>query len=96
MPRRSAFSRRYFDVEEVAAVDHELQVRAHGLRLVQKFSLVVLEEPVHGGVLINDVPTFRVDNFPYGGVKDSGFGREGVRFALEEMSEPKVLILRGL
>ena len=50
----------------------------------------------YGGVLINDVPTFRVDNFPYGGTKDSGFGREGVRFAMDEMSEPKVLIMRGL
>ncbi|MEM6992566.1 MAG: aldehyde dehydrogenase family protein [Myxococcota bacterium] len=50
----------------------------------------------YGGVMINDVPTFRVDNFPYGGVKDSGFGREGVRFAMEEMSEPKVLVMRGL
>ena len=49
----------------------------------------------YGGVMINDVPTFRVDNFPYGGTKDSGFGREGVRFAMEEMSEPKVLVLRG-
>ncbi len=48
----------------------------------------------YGGVLINDVPTFRVDNFPYGGIKDSGFGREGVRFAMEEMTEPKVLIMR--
>jgi len=48
----------------------------------------------YGGVMINDVPTFRVDNFPYGGVKDSGFGREGVRYAIEEMTEPKVLILR--
>lgn len=50
----------------------------------------------YGGVLINDIPTFRVDNFPYGGTKDSGFGREGVRYAMEEMSEPKVLIMRGL
>ncbi len=49
----------------------------------------------YGGVLINDVPTFRVDNFPYGGIKDSGFGREGVRFAMEEMTEPKVLVMRG-
>lgn len=47
----------------------------------------------YGGVLINDIPTFRVDNYPYGGTKDSGFGREGVRYAMEEMSEPKVLIL---
>ena len=49
----------------------------------------------YGGVMINDVPTFRVDNFPYGGSKDSGFGREGVRFAMEEMTEPKVLVMRG-
>ena len=46
-----------------------------------------------GGVLINNVPTFRVDNMPYGGLKDSGFGREGVRFAMEDMSELKSLIL---
>ena len=46
-----------------------------------------------GGVLINNVPTFRADNMPYGGLKDSGFGREGVRFAMEEMSELKSLIL---
>ena len=50
----------------------------------------------YGGVLINDIPTFRVDNFPYGGTKDSGFGREGVRFAMEEMTEPKLLVMRGL
>ena len=50
----------------------------------------------YGGVMINDVPTFRVDNFPYGGTKDSGFGREGVRFAMEEMTEPKVLVMRGM
>jgi len=45
-----------------------------------------------GGVVINDVPTFRVDHMPYGGVKDSGFGREGLKYAIEEMTEPKVLI----
>ncbi len=49
----------------------------------------------YGGVMINDVPTYRIDNFPYGGTKDSGFGREGVRFAMEEMTEPRVLVLRG-
>lgn len=49
----------------------------------------------YGGVVINDVPTFRVDNFPYGGTKASGFGREGVRYAMEEMTEPKVLVLRS-
>lgn len=59
-------------------------------------ALLAYRELDYGGVLINDVPTFRVDNFPYGGVKDSGFGREGVRFAMEEMTEPKLLILRGM
>jgi acyl-CoA reductase-like NAD-dependent aldehyde dehydrogenase len=48
-----------------------------------------------GGVIINDVPTFRVDNMPYGGVKDSGFGREGVRFAMQEMSEIKTVIFNN-
>lgn len=47
----------------------------------------------YGAVLINDTPMLRVDNYPYGGMKDSGIGREGVRFAVEEFTEPKVLIL---
>ncbi|HPI46305.1 MAG TPA: aldehyde dehydrogenase family protein, partial [Tenuifilaceae bacterium] len=45
-----------------------------------------------GGVIINDVPTFRVDHMPYGGVKNSGFGREGVKYAIHEMLEPKLLV----
>jgi acyl-CoA reductase-like NAD-dependent aldehyde dehydrogenase len=47
-----------------------------------------------GGVVINDVPSYRVDNMPYGGVKDSGLGREGVRFAMEDMSEIRNLVIR--
>ncbi len=47
-----------------------------------------------GGVVINDFPTFRVDMMPYGGVKDSGLGREGVRSAMLEMSEPKTVAIR--
>jgi len=47
-----------------------------------------------GGVLINDVPSWRVDNMPYGGVKDSGLGREGLRFAIEDMSEIRLLVIR--
>lgn len=47
-----------------------------------------------GGVVINDVPSYRVDNIPYGGVKDSGIGREGVKFAMEDMTEIRNLIVR--
>ncbi|MFN2101168.1 aldehyde dehydrogenase family protein [Altererythrobacter sp. MF3-039] len=47
-----------------------------------------------GGIVINDVPSYRVDNMPYGGVKDSGLGREGIRFAMEDMTEIRNLIVR--
>jgi glyceraldehyde-3-phosphate dehydrogenase (NADP+) len=46
-----------------------------------------------GGVIVNDVPTYRIDNMPYGGVKESGLGREGVRWAVEEMTELRLLVL---
>ena len=49
-----------------------------------------------GGVVINDIPTFRVDNMPYGGVKDSGFGREGIKYSLREMTEIKLLVYNHL
>jgi acyl-CoA reductase-like NAD-dependent aldehyde dehydrogenase len=47
-----------------------------------------------GGVIVNEAPTLRIDNFPYGGTKASGFGREGVRYAIEEMTEPRTLFLK--
>ena len=47
-----------------------------------------------GGVIVGDIPSFRVDNMPYGGVKGSGFGREGVRYAIADMTEPRLLVLR--
>lgn len=51
-------------------------------------------ETLHvGGVVANDVPTFRADHMPYGGVKDSGTGREGARYAIEEMTERRILVL---
>jgi acyl-CoA reductase-like NAD-dependent aldehyde dehydrogenase len=46
-----------------------------------------------GGLIVNDVPSFRVDSMPYGGTRDSGLGREGVRFAIEEMTERKLLVV---
>jgi acyl-CoA reductase-like NAD-dependent aldehyde dehydrogenase len=58
-------------------------------------ALLAFRELEFPGVLVNDAPNFRVDNVPYGGVRDSGRGREGVRFAIEELTETKLLSLRG-
>ena len=49
-----------------------------------------------GSVIVGDVPSFRVDNMPYGGVKQSGLGREGVRYAIEDMTEQRLLVIRSL
>jgi acyl-CoA reductase-like NAD-dependent aldehyde dehydrogenase len=51
------------------------------------------EELEVGGLIAGDAPTFRIDHMPYGGVKDSGLGREGLRWAIEEMTEPKLLVM---
>ena len=56
-------------------------------------ALAAFERLEYGGVIVNAPPTFRIDNFPYGGTKDSGNSREGVRFAAEEYTEPRVLML---
>lgn len=56
-------------------------------------ALSAFEELEVGGVIVNQVPTFRVENMPYGGVKESGFGREGVRYAIEDMTEPRCLVI---
>jgi len=47
-----------------------------------------------GGVIIGDIPSWRVDHMPYGGVKNSGLGREGIRYSIEDMSEPRLLVIR--
>ena len=57
-------------------------------RIMRAFELVEV-----GGLQINDVSTFRVDQMPYGGVKGSGIGREGPRYAIEEMTEMKLMVL---
>ncbi len=46
-----------------------------------------------GGVIVNDIPTYRIDHMPYGGVKDSGLGREGLRWAIEDMTELKIMVV---
>jgi acyl-CoA reductase-like NAD-dependent aldehyde dehydrogenase len=47
-----------------------------------------------GGVIVNDIPSFRVDNMPYGGIKLSGLGREGIRYAIEDMTEVRLMVMR--
>jgi acyl-CoA reductase-like NAD-dependent aldehyde dehydrogenase len=57
-------------------------------------ALKAADELEVGGVMINDIPTFRVDHMPYGGVKESGFGREGIKYAVEEMTELKLITIK--
>jgi acyl-CoA reductase-like NAD-dependent aldehyde dehydrogenase len=86
----------YFDFEEaVQAVNDS----AYGLQagVFTKDTMRTMEAFQKldvGGVIVNDYPTFRVDHMPYGGMKDSGFGREGIRYAMEEMTETKLLVMR--
>jgi glyceraldehyde-3-phosphate dehydrogenase (NADP+) len=56
-------------------------------------SWAAFEELEVGGVIVNDVPTYRIDHMPYGGVKDSGQGREGVRYAIDDMTEIRIMVM---
>ena len=60
------------------------------VRITQAFEVLEV-----GGVMVGEVPTFRIDHMPYGGVKDSGLGREGLRYAIEEMTEPRLLAVNA-
>jgi aldehyde dehydrogenase (NAD+) len=77
-----------------AATNSEFGLQAglftHDMRKVMR----AWDELDVGGVVIGDIPSFRVDNMPYGGVKDSGLGREGIRYAIEDMTEIRLLVLR--
>jgi acyl-CoA reductase-like NAD-dependent aldehyde dehydrogenase len=57
-------------------------------------ALRAVEELEVGGVIVNEVPGFRADTMPYGGVKDSGIGREGPRYAVEELTVPRMAVIR--
>ena len=65
-------------------------VFTHDLRRINR----AFEALEVGSVLVNDVPTWRADRMPYGGVKESGVGREGPAYAMEEFTEPRLLVLR--
>lgn len=81
--------------EALAAVnDSDYGLQAGVFTNTLAHAMLAWDELEVGGVMINEAPTWRVDNMPYGGVKESGQGREGVRYAMEEMTEPRLLALR--
>jgi acyl-CoA reductase-like NAD-dependent aldehyde dehydrogenase len=81
--------------EAIEAVNHSRYGLQAGIYTNDiKAAMRAAEELEVGGVMINDIPTFRVDNMPYGGVKESGFGREGVKYAVEEMTELKLISMK--
>jgi acyl-CoA reductase-like NAD-dependent aldehyde dehydrogenase len=76
-------------IDEVNNSDFGLQAGVYTSNLPHAFQAI--KELNVGGVMINDIPTFRVDHMPYGGVKLSGMGREGIKYAIEEMTEVKLV-----
>ncbi len=87
-------SYRDFDEALTLVNDSRFGLQAGVFTTDLKLAMKAFEQLEVGGVLVNQVPTFRVENMPYGGVKDSGFGREGVRYAMEEMTELRALIIK--
>jgi acyl-CoA reductase-like NAD-dependent aldehyde dehydrogenase len=91
-----AFFQRFRDWDEALAIvdDSKFGLQA-GIFTRDLFQVLDAWDRLEvGGIIVNDVPSYRVDNMPYGGVKDSGLGREGVRFAMEDMSEIRNLVIR--
>jgi glyceraldehyde-3-phosphate dehydrogenase (NADP+) len=83
--------------EAVAAVndsDYGLQAGVFTHNLEHAFE--AFRELEVGGVIINDIPTYRIDHMPYGGVKESGLGREGLKYAIEDMTEIRLMALTGV
>lgn len=86
--------------ENFKSVVHEVNKSKFGLQAgvfvsdINK-AFYAFEQLDVGGVLINDVPSMRIDSQPYGGVKDSGLGREGIKYAMEDMTEIRVMLLRN-
>ncbi|MDQ3419646.1 MAG: aldehyde dehydrogenase family protein [Acidobacteriota bacterium] len=78
-------------LEEVNRSTYGLQAGVFTASLER--SLQAFDTIEAGGVLVNDVPTWRIDHMPYGGVKDSGLGREGPKYTIEEMTEPRLLVI---
>jgi acyl-CoA reductase-like NAD-dependent aldehyde dehydrogenase len=78
--------------DSVPAVHPLLAVLVDEARVSLEHALQAFESIEAGGVIMNDVPTYRIDHMPYGGVKDSGLSREGLRYAIEDMTEPRLAV----
>jgi glyceraldehyde-3-phosphate dehydrogenase (NADP+) len=86
---------RYTDFDQALAAVNDSSYGLQAAIFTQNLSRIMaaFNRLEVGGLIVNDVPTFRADNYPYGGVKDSGRGREGVRYAVEEMTELRTLVI---
>jgi acyl-CoA reductase-like NAD-dependent aldehyde dehydrogenase len=86
----------YADLAEAIRItngsDYGIQagVFTYDMRVAER----IFREVDAGGVIVNDYPTLRFDNMPYGGNKRSGFGREGLRYAMDEMTDTKAMVVR--
>jgi len=78
-------------IEQINGTRYGLQAGFFTKGLAEAFR--VFEKVAVGGLILNDVPTYRIDHMPYGGIKESGVGREGVRYAMEEMTDLKFMAL---
>lgn len=72
--------------------DSDFGLQAGVFTFSMEHALQAFESIEAGGIIINDVPTYRIDHMPYGGVKDSGLSREGLRYAIEDMTEPRLAV----
>ncbi len=84
--------------DEFREAIHQVNDSPYGLQagVLTRDALLIqsaFDELEVGGVIVGDVPSFRLDQMPYGGVKDSGLGREGLRFSIEDMTERKLLVM---
>ena len=85
-----------FDDAIAAVNDSDYGLQAGVFTNDLKHAMRAWDGIVAGGVIVNDVPSFRVDNMPYGGVKLSGLGREGIRYAIEDMTERRLMVMRDI
>lgn len=93
-----ALLQRFLSFDEALAMvnDSDFGLQAGVFTNDLRHAMHAWDELEQGGVIINDVPSFRVDNMPYGGAKSSGIGREGVRYAIEDMTDVRLMVIRDL